>query len=152
MKSKVDEQTERLLLALKFDVKNLFSRIKDRRDEYIAIFAIKRQRDHFGEVFFSRYNQVTINELLSCNTDILTALDRFYLEVENIKWYLDHTQDMPNMVEDKLARAITALEDHYNILHLYLDAELGISELDDSVSLTADDSETESGANIFGIE
>ncbi|MFW5887224.1 MAG: hypothetical protein ACOCUH_00315 [Bacteriovoracia bacterium] len=126
MKSRVDVMTERLLLLLKLDAKNLFNRIKYRRADYITVFALKRTREHFPAIFNNRYTDVSIIELKNVDVDILQALDTFYTEVDDLRWYLDHTEDMPNTVEDNLNRAIRRLEKQYETVSLYIDAALGL--------------------------
>jgi hypothetical protein len=137
MKSKNDEFTQRVLMLLKLDSKNLFNRIKDRKNEYLEIFALRRTREHFPMVFKNRYENTTIAELSHCSTDLINSLDQFYSIVDDLSWYFYHTQDMPNTVEDYLNRKITKLEKVLSTLHLFLDAELGI------VGLSADELNSE---------
>lgn len=140
MKSKIDEKSQRLLLLLKLDAKNLFNRIKYRKIEYITILAVKRNRTHFQDIFYTRYNQIMFDSLLGCSTDVITALDQYYSTVEEMKWYLNHTEDMTNTVEDKVQRFEKNLETHYQTLVLYIDAELGIdSALEEKDTLSPQD-------------
>ncbi len=113
-------------MLLKIDSKNVFYRIKDRKAEYLEIFALRRTREHFSKIFSNKYEQTSISELTHCSTDLINSLDQFYLIVEDLSWYFYHTQDMPNTVEDYLNRKIMKLEKSLQTLHLYLDAELGI--------------------------
>src|SRR5690349_9065879 len=101
MKPKVSEDTQRLLMLLKLDAKRLFERIKFRAPEYMYEFSLKRTRDHFPAVFKNRYDETTIKELMLCGQEVIAGLDIFYTKVDEIRWYLNHTQDMPNRVEDK---------------------------------------------------
>lgn len=126
MKSKNDETTQRILMLLKIDSKNLFKRISERKSEYLEIFALRRTREHFPMIFNNKFEQTTISELSHCSTDLITCLDQFYSIVDDLNWYFYHTQDMPNTVEDYLNRKITKLEKLLSTLHLFLDAELGI--------------------------
>lgn len=128
MKSKNEELSVKILMLLKLDAKNLFHRVKFRRVEYIDLFAAKRMREHFKDIFFSRYDSATFRELLNCSVDTITALDQFYTEVEDLHWYLKHTEDMPVTIDDNLTRAIRKLENYLSTLNLYLDAELGINQ------------------------
>lgn len=132
MKSKNEELSVRILMLLKLDAKNLFQRIKFRRVEYIDLFAAKRIREHFRDIFFTRYDSVAIKELCHCSVDTITALDQYYTEVEELYWYLKHTEDMPVTIDDNLTRSIKKIENYLATLNLYLDAELGINQEDDS--------------------
>lgn len=126
MKSRNDEQTQRVLLLLKIDANNTFKRIKTRKSEYLEIFALRRTREHFPMIFNNRYETTTLENLVSCSTELITTLDQFYTPVEEMKWYLFQTEDMPNTVEDFIDRKIARMAKLLATLNLYLDAELGI--------------------------
>lgn len=126
MKSKNTEATQRVLVLLKIDANNLFKRIKDRKSEYLEIFALRRTREHFPMIFKNRYEGTSIMDLAHCSTDLITTLDQFYTLVEEMNWYLFQTEDMPNTVEDYIDRKIRRMEKLLSTLNLFLDAELGI--------------------------
>lgn len=126
MKSKNSEATQRVLVLLKIDANNLFKRIKERKNEYLEIFALRRTREHFPMIFDNRYDGTSIMDLSHCSTDLITILDQFYSHVDEIKWYLYQTEDMPNTVEDYIERKIIRMDKLLKTLNLFLDAELGI--------------------------
>lgn len=126
MKSKNDEISQRVLVLLKIDANNLFNRIKDRKTEYLEIFALRRTREHFPKIFKNRYEGTTIMDLSHCSTELITTLDQYYTLVEEMSWYLFQTEDMPNTVEDYINRKISRMGKILASLNLYLDAELGI--------------------------
>lgn len=125
MKSAVDEISQRVLLLLKIDSRRLFERIKYRKPEYLGVFAMKRSRDHFPEVFRNRYAGMSIDDLKHCGQETIVALDNFYSKVDEVRWYLYHTEDMPQTLEDSLVHMIKDLEKLHETLNLYIDAELG---------------------------
>ncbi len=126
MKSKNDEATQRVLVLLKIDANNLFTRIRDRKTEYLEIFALRRTRDHFPRIFRNRYEDTSIIDLSHCSSELITTLDQYYSLAEETNWYLFATQDMPNTVEDFIDRKIRRMEKLLATLNLYLDAELGV--------------------------
>jgi hypothetical protein len=126
MKAKVDEISQRYLLLFKLDAKALFERVYNRRHEYISIFALKRNRDHFQEVFKTRYWSATVSDLSHCSSETIEALNQYYKLIDELKWYLDHTEDMPNTIEDYLDRYLKKLKQSYDLVNLYIDAQLGI--------------------------
>ncbi|MBA2403701.1 MAG: hypothetical protein H0V66_02935 [Bdellovibrionales bacterium] len=134
MKSRNDELTQRVLMLLKIDANNVFKRIKSRKSEYLEIFALRRTREHFPKIFDNRYEDTTLENLIHCSTELITTLDQFYTPVEEMKWYLFKTEDMPNTVEDFIDRKISKMEKLLATLNLYLDAELGIQN-DEPVSI-----------------
>jgi hypothetical protein len=126
MKIKTNEQSERVLMLLKLDAKRLFERVKHRAPEYVAEFSLKRTRDHFPEIFKNRYDTTQIHELMICGPEVIVGLDQFYSKVDEMRWYVNHTQDMPSKVEDKIYSHIRELEMFYDTLNLYIDVELGL--------------------------
>lgn len=127
MKSRNTEEAQRVLTLLKIDANNLYKRIRDRKSEYLEIFALRRTRDHFPMIFNNRYSQTTIAELSKCSTEVITTLDQFYSHAEEISWYLFQTEDMPNTVEDYINRKVARMSKLIVTLNMYLDAELGIN-------------------------
>jgi uncharacterized coiled-coil DUF342 family protein len=126
MKIKVSEDTQRMLMLLKLDAQRVFERIKYRAPEYMYEFSLKRTRDHFPAVFKNRYDEIRISELMLCGPEVIAGLDQFYTKIDEIRWYLNHTQDMPNRVEDKVHSHIRDLETHFETLNLYIDVEMGL--------------------------
>jgi len=124
MKSKHPEISQRYMLLFKIDAKNLFTRIKERRYEYINIFSLKRSRSIFKDIFTSRFDKSTHFDLSHCSQDVIVAMDQFYTAVDNLYWYLKYTQDMPKMIEDEVHRKVAKLEKLYDMMALYVDAEL----------------------------
>lgn len=127
MKPRVSEESQRMLLLLKLDIQRVFERIKYRAPEYLSEFSLKRTRDHFKDIFKNRYDDTTIKELILCGSEVIVGLDNFYNKVDIMRWYLNHTQDMPNKVEDKMSTHIRELETLYQTVNLYIEVELGLS-------------------------
>lgn len=128
MKSPKDEITQRYLLLFKLDAQNLIQRVKARRKEFVEVFAMRRTREHFAWVFASRYERATIKDLAHCSSETISALDQFYSLVDEMKWYLFQTEDMPNTVEENVFRMTKRLEKLQATLNLYLDAELSLDD------------------------
>lgn len=106
------------------DAKNLFERLIRRKKESIIEFSLKRTREHFGALFFTRYPDANLNDLKLLSPELLTAIDQFYNKVDELKWYLDHTQDMTNTVEDSYDIYLKGIKKSYQTMELYLNAEL----------------------------
>jgi hypothetical protein len=126
MNTKKDEQTRRYLILFKLDAQSLYDRVVRRKREYIEIFALKRKRDHFDTVFYSKYWSSTFSDLIHCSEEAITTMEKFYRQIEELKWYLDHTDDMPNTIDDELDRRFKRIKESYDMLSLYLDADLGV--------------------------
>lgn len=124
MKSKRSDLELRYILLYKLDARNLYTRIVERREDYIEVFSLKRNRAIFKEIFENRYSKSSIKDLSHCSVEVIESLDSFYQACDEIYWYLKHTQDMPNTIEDEVHRRINALKRQYDMLSLYIDAEL----------------------------
>lgn len=128
MKSKRTDLELRYILLFKLDARNLYDRVVKRRHEYVEIFSLKRNRAIFKEIFENRYVKSSIKDLSYCSIEVIESLDSFYTAVDEIYWYLKTTQDMPNTIEDEVNRKINSLARQYDMLSLYIDAELTGSE------------------------
>ena len=76
MKSHLSEEQEKVLVILKLDAHHVFDRIKNRMDEYLRTFAVKRTRVHFKEIFSNRYSQITVDDLKECSEEVIIILDK----------------------------------------------------------------------------
>jgi Mg2+ and Co2+ transporter CorA len=126
MKVKISEESQRLLMLLKLDAKRLFERIKYRSPEYMYEFSLKRSRDHFPAVCNNRSDSTTIRDLMLCGQEVIAGLDQFYTKVDEMRWYLNHTQDMPNRMEDTVHTYARELEKLFETLNLFIDVEMGL--------------------------
>ena len=118
----------RVVLLLKIDAQRLYERIKYRMADCLIDFSLKRTREHLGDVFKNRYDQVKIEELRLCSEEMLVALDDFHHLANELKWYLFHTEEMPSKVESTVKRHLHKIESSYHSLDLYLKAELDQAE------------------------
>ncbi|MFN8370995.1 MAG: hypothetical protein U0T83_10285 [Bacteriovoracaceae bacterium] len=118
------EEEKRILLLLKLDAHALFRRLTEWETQYISTFMVKRTRNHFREVFKTRYDLASFDVLKHCGQEVLITLDQYYTEIERLKWYFGHTEDLPGQIEDKLIRDFKKLKKILDKLDLYIDAEI----------------------------
>ncbi len=124
MKNKNSDTAQRFLILLKIDSENLFNRIKERESIYMQHFSSKRDRSIFKEIFKNRYQDASMGDLANLPIEIIELADNFYSKVDELYWYLNHTEDMPNTIEDEVFRHIAGLGKKFNMLSLYISAEL----------------------------
>ena len=122
-----DSETSKILLMLKLNANRVYNRIDVRMPEYLDDFAMKRTRKYFPEVFNHKFNEVQLETLAKADTETIIALENYFNKVDDLKWYMDHTEDMPNTVEDRLGLQLKKLAKLLETLNLYLDAELGFA-------------------------
>ncbi len=121
----ISDDSLRMLVILRNDSKRLFERIKHREREYLSILSLKRSREHFKDIFKCLYDTITIEQLRLLSEEVLIALDNFYTKVERLKWYLNHSEDMPATMKDTVSLQVRDIETKYEMLALYLNAEMG---------------------------
>lgn len=127
-KKRPTDEVMTVLTLLRLDAQRLYERIRYRELEYMQVFSMKRTREHFKDIFKNRYDSLSINELKLCGEEVIVGLDQFYTRVDELRWYLSHTEDMPGTVEDNVHFAIKEITECYDLLQLYISAELGLSE------------------------
>lgn len=118
------DEVKMYLLLIKLDAESLFNRIKYRQKEYIHTMAIKRTREHFKDVFKSRYNDLGFHDLKHFSPEIILEMDCFYNEIDNLRWYMMHTEDMPATIEDYVSMKVVLIQRYLASLLTYLEAGL----------------------------
>lgn len=122
--TKAHEQSLIMLTILRVDAQRLYERIKYREPEYMHYFSAKRTRDHFPNIFKNKYRSVTIDDLKLCGEEVIIGLDQFYTAADEMEWYLMVTEDMPGTVQERVTHMIKEIDEAYDILQLYINAEL----------------------------
>lgn len=117
-------QALKMLTVIRLDAQRVYERIKYRQPEYMQHFSAKRTRDHFGEVFKHRYDEIKVSDLLKCGEEVIISLDQFYAKVDDLKWYLMVTEDMPGSVQEHVDHTVIELDEAYELLQLHINAEL----------------------------
>lgn len=112
-----------ILLIINLDAKALNKRIQLRKDEYLMILSLKRTRAHFKDIFRSKYDSITIDDLKFLSEELILSIDNFYFHVNEMKWYLEQTQDMPKKIEDAVSRMTKKISKAFTQLELYLNVE-----------------------------
>lgn len=127
----MDQLTRKYLILFRLDSHNLLSRLSERREEYLEIFALRRTREHFEKIFFTRYYDTKLSELSVLPEEVIQKIYNFYTIVDDLHWYLYSTQNMPGAVGDELDRYLAKLERSFNELDDLIKEELGIEDVPD---------------------
>ncbi|MBT3983688.1 MAG: hypothetical protein HOE90_20195 [Bacteriovoracaceae bacterium] len=144
-----DVITERYLILLKLDARSLFNRISKRSKDYMNIFVIKRTREHFDQIFKNKYEGISIDTLACVSREVVEALDIFYNEIDELRWYFYHTEDLPAMMEDYLGNQIRNLDHHLLALEEVINKELfGLAS---DIQTTEEEFELEDDSQAFEI-
>lgn len=121
---KLSKETSRLLLILRQDASRLADRIVNREKEYLHILSMKRTREHFKAIFKTNYNTITVQQLMLLSEELIVNIENFYNTIDDMQWYLVHTEDMPATIEDKVHAMVRDVRNKFDQLNLYLNAEL----------------------------
>lgn len=124
-----DQQKKSFLTLIRLDAEGLFQRIQDKQADYLMILNFKRTREHFADIFQSKYGQISITDLKQLKESTIYSLDYFHREVCELKWYLLHTEDLPAMVNGRTTAAIKKLKNLFHEMMKNLDIEAGIENM-----------------------
>ena len=114
----------KMLVIIRLDAQRLFERIKYRQAEYMQHFSAKRTRDHFPYIFNNRYNSFKVSDLMHCGEEVIVGIDQFYHCVDELRWYLMITEDMPGKVQEVVDQAVREIAEAYELLQMYISAEI----------------------------
>ena len=128
------ENNKNIFRLIHFDVKNLYQRITERKIEYVRAISLKRTRKHLEEIFKSRYYGVSLEILQQYPEETIILLEEFYKHVDELKWYLEHTEEMTQMMTDRVNAVTAKLDNLYQPLEMQL-AEFIKSDQDEDVEL-----------------
>lgn len=118
----------RILIILRADAQDLFRRLDVHLRESVSILNLKRTREHFRDLFKSRFHTFTAGELKLIDEATIVAVTEFYREIDELHWFLTHTQDQPQMILDRCEKALKIVRTHFDTLILHLEAELDQGE------------------------
>ncbi|MDC1174735.1 hypothetical protein OAT67_05050 [Bacteriovoracaceae bacterium] len=132
MRRRQNDEVLRVLTLLKIDADRLFERIKKREVEYMQVFSAKRTREHFKDIFKNKYETISFSDLKLCSEEVMMGLDNFYTLVDEMRWYLAHTEEMPGTVTERVNKLINEMEKCHDTLSLYIGAEIDLQNNEDS--------------------
>lgn len=118
------KKRKRVLCLMAEDTRLLFKRIFLRKDEYVNLFALKRTREHFENIFRTKFEDFTPELLSNCELKDIELFYEFHERVEELKWYLLYTDDMPNAIDEKISRKLHEISMLFQNFSTYLEGEI----------------------------
>jgi hypothetical protein len=100
-------------LLVQQDLQELMRRLNSRMEEALRIFAQKRSREHFEQMFFNRYKHFSISVIEEIGSQVYPFVVSIYEEVDQLQWYLLSTEDMPSMVKTKVDGYLKNMNKNY---------------------------------------
>lgn len=108
----VASPARRLRGLLALEVRRVVEDLLRRQDLLVELWGRHRVRTPFLDTTYARYRTLTMTELLRLDADEVEALEGFYRELDDLRFYLAYTEDMPRTVavvlDCSLARLIPA--------------------------------------------
>ncbi|MBS1153463.1 MAG: hypothetical protein H6Q89_5161 [Myxococcaceae bacterium] len=122
----VDERATHVRHLLAVDAANVIERLVTRQQEMVALFSRRRDRTPMLEAVRSWFLSITFAELSLLPPAEQKAVSLFYELLDELRWYLQYTEDMPTQVLQKVALYVGRLE----TCHRQLVAAIGPSSAD----------------------
>ena len=94
---------------------------------------------------------MTMSDLSNLPSEVIQLCDAYYVMVDQLYWYLKHTQDMPNTIEDEIMRQVAKLNKKISNLQLYINAILAGEDLE-SIEFESDIPPAEQHSAFFESE
>jgi hypothetical protein len=91
----------RHLLAL--DAQAVLARLDTKQDEMVALFSRHRSREPLLTVLRSHYTTITFPLLAVLEPHEQRAVHAFHQALDELRWYVHYTEDMPSTVRTTLA-------------------------------------------------
>lgn len=102
------ERASRLERLLALEIRRLIDDLQRRRDLILRYWGAGRIRTPFLDTAFHRYRTIGFSELLLLDEIRSTAIEAFYRELDELRFYLAYTDDMPHalgrVLDSSLAR------------------------------------------------
>ena len=137
------------ILLIQQDLQELVKRLNSRMEDALRMFAQKRTREHFEQIFFNRYKDFSQAILSELDSDVYPKVVSIYEEIDEMYWYLKSTEDMPSLVRTKVDAYLKNMNKNYaevldhlisDDLGLENDNEIGHDENVESETIEVDDS------------
>ena len=133
-------------MLIQQDLQELVKRLNNRMEEALRIFAQKRSRDHFKQIFFNRYKEFPVSVLEDLDSEAYPIVVSIYEEIDEFYWYLMSTEDMPSLVKAKMDSYLKEMNRSFSIIIDYLISEdesfaHGSEVLNENFDYTNDDFE-----------
>lgn len=91
-------------------------RLLSRHHEMVSLFSRLRDRNPMLEAVKSWFQTVTFADLVVLDPAEQGSVNAFYEQLGELRWYMQHTEDMPNQVQLKIAQHVLQLEAAYRKL------------------------------------
>ena len=102
-------RAERLRILLGLEIHRVTDDLLRRRTLLVELWGRHRVRTPFLDTTFQRYRSLSMGELLSLERQELEPIEAFYRELDDLRFYLGHTEDMPRALAVSMDGALVRL-------------------------------------------
>ena len=95
---------------LALDAANVLTRIVSRQHEMVGLFSRLRDRSPMLEAIRSSFVTITFSDLAELSVVEQKSVNAFYELLDELRWYLQYTEDMPTQVLLKVATYVGKLQ------------------------------------------
>ena len=115
-----DDRATHVRHLLAVDAANVIGRLVSRQQEMVALFSRRRDRTPMMDAVRSWFLSITFSELSVLPPAEQKAVSLFYELLDELRWYLQYTEDMPTQVLLKIATFVGKLETSHRALSLVI--------------------------------
>jgi hypothetical protein len=105
---------------LALDAANVLTRIVGRQHEMVALFSRLRDRSPMLEAIRSSFLTITFSDLAELSVVEQKSVNAFYELLDELRWYLQYTEDMPTQVLLKVATYVGKLQTSHRELSVVI--------------------------------
>ncbi len=102
--------TERLRRLIALEIDRLLDDLERRREFLIEVWGNHRARGPFLDSTFSRWTTLGFPDLVRLETQELDLVSAFYRELDDLRLYLGHTEDMPRGLTVRFDASLARLQ------------------------------------------
>jgi hypothetical protein len=119
-----EADTARVRHLLSLDADAVMKRLLSKQDEAVGLFSRLRTREGMIELCRSSYTTITFSEMVRLDPEEQLAVEGFHQVLNELRWYVRYTEDMPSTVRSTVTLYVTQLDE----LHRRLNAMIGPPE------------------------
>jgi len=113
-------------VLLQLETKRIYERLKEKKEEFVLLYSLKRTRRPFEILFESKLKNLNLSFFENFSEEICLAYFQFFSSIEELEWYLLFTEDLPLSLEQHVEKLLKTCKCYYDVLQLYLRAELEV--------------------------
>ncbi len=101
--------------VLAWEVARVVRQLAERKRWLVRVWSRHRARQPILDTIFVRWGTATVAELAALPPHVLDALEAFHAALEDLRLYVQFTEDMPLALEEELDRRLAELEAHAEV-------------------------------------